>query len=54
MATKRYRFIGESDFDLINGETYNCKKGTNHSLAGYNCSALIMYDNWEIAKDYPW
>lgn len=40
--------------ELINGETYNCKKGTNHSLAGYNCSALIMYDNWEIAKDYPW
>lgn len=23
MATKRYRFIGETDFDLINGEKYN-------------------------------
>ena len=23
MATKRYRFIGETDFDLTNGEKYN-------------------------------
>lgn len=23
MATKRYRFIGETDFNLINGEKYN-------------------------------
>ena len=23
MATERYRFIGETDFDLINGEKYN-------------------------------
>lgn len=23
MATKKYRFIGETDFDLINGEKYN-------------------------------
>ena len=23
MATKRYRFIGETDFDLINGERRN-------------------------------
>ena len=23
MATKRYKFIGETDFDLINGEKYS-------------------------------
>ena len=42
--------------ELINGGTTvsNCKKGTNSVLAGYACSALIMYDNWEISKDYPW
>ena len=27
MATKRYRFIGETDFDLINGEKYNITIG---------------------------
>ena len=27
MATKRYRFIGETDFDLINGEKYNITVG---------------------------
>ncbi len=30
--------------------TYSC----NAEKLGYWCSALIMNDGWEIAKDYPW
>jgi len=28
----------------------SCNKDSN----GMKCFALIMYDNWEISKDYPW
>lgn len=32
----------------------NCKKGTNAARAGEYCSALIMYDGWQMKNDYPW
>ena len=32
--------------DLVRG----CKKGGSTHM----CAALIMYDGWQIAKDYPW
>ncbi len=33
---------------LLNGENRSCK------YDGIYCAALIMTDNWEIKKDYPW
>ncbi|MCM1339329.1 MAG: type II secretion system GspH family protein [Muribaculaceae bacterium] len=29
-------------------------RGCSKGKAGYFCQALIMYDGWEISKDYPW
>jgi len=46
--------------DLINGirlsntSGENCTKGANTNTAGLLCGALIMYDNWQILKGYPW
>ncbi len=46
--------------DLINGimlqtdNNFNCKKGSNMTYAGGYCGALIVQDNWQIKKDYPW
>ena len=46
--------------DLINGTSvtqakgFNCKKGAGASRAGGFCAALIMFDGWQISKDYPW
>lgn len=33
---------------LLQGQTRSCK------FDGIFCAALIMTDNWEIKKDYPW
>lgn len=32
----------------------NCSKTASGSLAGYYCAGLIMFDGWEMKKDYPW
>ena len=41
--------------DLINGNSNGgCNKDNSSSYAGDTCAALIMYNNWEITKDYPW
>jgi len=31
-----------------------CRKGTNATLAGAGCTAVIMMDGWQIKDDYPW
>lgn len=36
--------------ELTNTAEYACNK----TKKGIWCSALIMLDNWEITKDYPW
>ena len=41
--------------DLINGNSNGgCNKDNSSRYAGDTCAALIMYNNWEITKDYPW
>ena len=41
--------------DLINGNSNGgCNKDNSSIYAGDTCAALIMYNNWEITKDYPW
>ncbi len=41
--------------DLIKGNSDGgCNKDNSTSYAGDTCAALIMYNNWEITKDYPW
>lgn len=36
--------------EVINDETFGCKK----SSYGMTCAALIMKDQWQMTKDYPW
>ncbi len=34
---------------------YGCSKNNKYGYyAGYYCGALIQYDGWKIAEDYPW
>ena len=34
---------------------YGCSKDNKYGYyAGYYCGALIQYDGWKIADDYPW
>ena len=35
---------------LLENRSFSC----NSAQSGYWCAALIMQDNWEIKKDYPW
>ena len=39
---------------LLDGSNYACKKNSSLKTAGAYCGALIMFDGWEIKKDYPW
>jgi len=47
-----FMFRIDANGKIIPGfSTYDdCKKNSQ----GYNCSAKIIYNNWEIDKDYPW
>lgn len=41
--------------DLINGNSNGgCNRDSSSIYAGDTCAALIMYNNWDITKDYPW
>ena len=41
--------------DLINGNSNGgCNRDNSSIYAGDTCAALIMYNNWDITKDYPW
>ena len=48
--------------EIINGytdgiSTISCKKNNGddeNELYRYGCTALLMLNNWEIDKDYPW
>lgn len=47
--------IPSNSREELKENTYGgCKKGSNFRDAGYLCGALIMFDGWEIKKDYPW
>ena len=50
--TGRLNASGQSQTrETITGsDTSSCSKGKR----GDYCAALIMHDNWEITKDYPW
>ena len=39
---------------LLDGSNYACKKDRSLKAAGAYCGSLIMFDGWEIEKDYPW
>ncbi len=40
---------------IMTGDPYSaCTRETNAYYAGGMCAALIMYDGWKIADDYPW
>lgn len=42
-----------SESDWINDSTYGCNKNFGGSIGAY-CAGLIMYDNWQISKNYPY
>lgn len=41
---------GEDRSDMLSDGSNGCNK----SSSGMFCGAVIMYDGWQIAKDYPW
>ena len=44
-----------SDEAESNRGYYGCSKDNKYGYyAGYYCGALIQYDGWKIADDYPW
>ena len=44
-----------SDDAELNFGYYGCSKDNKYGYyAGYYCGALIQYDGWKIADDYPW
>lgn len=45
------QFFGNYDRNVLTAnKTYACNKAKQ----GFWCTALIMYDGWEIKRDYPW
>lgn len=44
---------GNNRTTLLTDATYGCNR-TSTPSAGWYCGALIQYDGWEIADDYPW
>lgn len=42
---------GRFNRDFIKDNSYGA---CNKNSSGNYCTALIMYDGWKIAKDYPW
>jgi hypothetical protein len=47
-------FIDPGDRNFLkNNSIYGCNK-TASDQPGLYCGALIQYDGWKIADDYPW
>ncbi len=51
-ASYSYTKIKSRD-ELINGKKYGCNKNIDKNKR-VNCTALMMWDGWQIKDDYPW
>lgn len=49
----REKLLGHTGSNYWGG-CYKEASGSGYYLPGDACSAVIMKDNWEIKKDYPW
>lgn len=49
------KLADRNDLRYAESGNYSCNpKNTTGHYVGYYCGALIEYDNWTIADDYPW